>query len=204
MTNLRLQFLRPLIWLRRFRHRCGYGVHSPFAFGLITDVIYESRPYYAYRTLAATLRDARLPHARKVCRLLFRLANRVQPDLILETGRQHPATAAHLQAARSTATYRFVQCVAELPPAEVLQRTLLYLNDYNQPQPAEELFLYCAPHMGPHSLCVVHGIRYSAPMRQLWSRLQESEWAGVTFDLYDVGLIFFDRTKIKQHYLVNF
>lgn len=42
---------RPFIWLSRFRHRCGYGVHSPFAFGLITDVVYERRPYYAYANL---------------------------------------------------------------------------------------------------------------------------------------------------------
>ena len=37
--------------LSRFRYRCGYGVHSPFAFSLITDVIYEKMPYYAYDLL---------------------------------------------------------------------------------------------------------------------------------------------------------
>ena len=28
--------------------------------------------------------------------------------------------------------------------------------------------------------------------------------AGITFDLYDLGIIFFDKTKIKQDYIVNF
>ena len=46
--NLLYYLKRPFIRLSRFRYRCGYGVHSPFAFSLITDVIYEKMPYYAY------------------------------------------------------------------------------------------------------------------------------------------------------------
>ena len=42
MNRITLALKRPFIWLRRFRHRCGYGVHSPFAFNLITQVIYEN------------------------------------------------------------------------------------------------------------------------------------------------------------------
>lgn len=29
-------------WCSRFRHRCGYGVHSPSDFFLITSVVYEN------------------------------------------------------------------------------------------------------------------------------------------------------------------
>ena len=39
------------IWCKRFRHRKGYGVHSPFAFNLITWVIYEKLPYYKFPEL---------------------------------------------------------------------------------------------------------------------------------------------------------
>lgn len=48
MNRILLTLKRPFIWLYRFRHRCGYGVHSPFAFNLITHVIYESTAYYKY------------------------------------------------------------------------------------------------------------------------------------------------------------
>lgn len=80
---------RPFIWIARFRHRCGYGVHSPFAFSLITDVIYERRPYYAYRVLDEKYRvlSRKWEWAMKdtkVNRLLFRLVNRFQPEIILE------------------------------------------------------------------------------------------------------------------------
>jgi hypothetical protein len=48
-------------WCSRFRHRCGYGVHSPSDFFLITSVVYEKYHYYAYRVLKERGFPAYLP-----------------------------------------------------------------------------------------------------------------------------------------------
>ena len=69
----------PLVWLRRIRHRCGYGVHSPFAFRFLTDVVYERTPYYAYSTLDEALPLAHSMRRRKGLHLIFRVANWLQP-----------------------------------------------------------------------------------------------------------------------------
>ena len=94
MNRITLTLKRPFIWLSRFRHRCGYGVHSPFAFNLITQVIYESTPYYKYKDLAveqkklAPQKDNYWKYeSKKVKRLLFRLVNYIQPDTIVDVGR---------------------------------------------------------------------------------------------------------------------
>ena len=89
--NLLLCLKRPFIWLSRFRYRCGYGVHSPFAFSLITDVIYEKMPYYAYFSLKEEQKKMIKEQGwckgiQKVNRFLFRLVNRVQPATIIEVG----------------------------------------------------------------------------------------------------------------------
>ncbi len=60
MNRILLTLKRPFIWLYRFRHRCGYGVHSPFAFNLITHVIYESTAYYKYEELAKAQKQLEL------------------------------------------------------------------------------------------------------------------------------------------------
>ena len=40
--------------------------------------------------------------------------------------------------------------------------------------------------------------------RKWWEQIVASESTGITFDLYDIGLVFFDKARYKQHYIVNF
>lgn len=103
--NLLLSIKRPFIWLSRFLlFVAGYGVHSPFAFSLITDVIYEYTPYYAYHALQEEqrkkVRECGWSKSRgKINRFLFRLVNKVQPATVIEVGQ--PSTASlYLQSAK--------------------------------------------------------------------------------------------------------
>lgn len=208
MNNLLLCIKRPFVWLSRFRYRCGYGVHSPFAFGLITDVIYEKMPYYAYDSLKKEQKILTSVRGcnkglQKVNRLLFRLVNRVQPATIVEAGRPSVASL-YLQAAKPSAEYLFASDLSELFLDADMPIDFLYLNDYRNPVLMEEVFSVCVQRTTMKSVFVIQGICYSREMKAFWRRLQEDERVGITFDLYDLGLLFFDKTKIKQHYIVNF
>ena len=206
--NLLLCLKRPFIWLSRFRYRCGYGVHSPFAFSLITDVIYEKMSYYAYDSLEKEQKKIVEERGcnkgtQKVNRFLFRLVNKVQPATIVEVGRPS-VTSLYLQSAKPSAEYLFASDLSELFLDTDVPVDFLYLNDYQNPCLLEEVFRVCVRRTTLKSVFVVHGICYSKEMRAFWKRLQADERVGITFDLYDIGLLFFDKTKIKQHYIVNF
>ncbi len=210
MNRMTSVLKRPLIWLCRIRHRCGYGVHSPFAFNLITQVIYERAPYYKYKELASEQKKlasqndnywSREP--RKVKRLLFRLVNYTQPHTIVDVGTL-AASALYLKAAKTAADY-----IAAAKPSELFLETdvpidFLYLHDYHHPELLEETFNVCASRTTKTSVFVVEGIAYTASMKALWKRMQQDERTSISFDLYDVGILFFDKTKIKQSYVVNF
>ena len=58
MNRILLALKRPFIWLYRFRHRCGYGVHSPFAFNLIT---HTRSHFYTFRFALVTDVESRPP-----------------------------------------------------------------------------------------------------------------------------------------------
>ena len=65
----------------------GFGVHSPWAYDLIDNVIGERHPYYAYEDLYTFWEKApqympQYPQSRD--ELLFRLVNRFNPQFILE------------------------------------------------------------------------------------------------------------------------
>ncbi|MEG1866118.1 MAG: hypothetical protein RR331_04515 [Bacteroides sp.] len=208
--NIFFTLMRPFIWLSRFRHRCGYGVHSPFAFELITGLIYEKTPYYAYSLLAKEQKKLSPLRGRgwnseskKMNRLLFRLVNRRQPDTIVDAG-VLSASSLYLQAGRAEANYVFASDLSELFLETGAPVDFLYLHHENNPALAAAVYHICAARTSPQSLFVVRGIHASRPMRAFWKQLQADERVGVTFDLYDFGLLFFDRTKIKQHYIVNF
>jgi len=169
--NLLYYLKRPLIWLSRFRYRCGYGVHSPFAFSLITDVIYEKMPYYAYDLLKAEQKkrittqgwEKGIP---RINRLLFRLVNKVQPATIIEVG-QPSAASLYLQSAKPSAGYLFASDLSELFLDADTPVDFLYLNDYRNPALLEEVFNICSRRTTPNSLFVVHGICYSKAMKNL-------------------------------------
>ncbi len=210
MNRITLTLKRPFIWLSRFRHRCGYGVHSPFAFSLITQVIYESTPYYKYKDLAveqkklASQKDKNWTYeSKKVKRLLFRLVNYTQPDTIVDAGRL-AASSLYLKAGKEGADYTSASELSELFLEAGVPVDFLYLHDYRNPEFVEEVFRICAARTAKKSIFVVEGIRYTPQMKKLWKCMMQDEKVGITFDLYDIGILFFDKTKIKQDYIVNF
>ena len=195
MNRILLTLKRPFIWLYRFRHRCGYGVHSPFAFNLITHVIYESTAYYKYEELAKAQKQLELEkdkrwkyESKKVKRLLFRLVNYTL----------------YLKAGKEGADYTSASDLSELFLESGVPVDFLYLHDYRHPDFVEEVFRICSTRTRGKSVFVIEGIRYTPQMFALWKRMKQDGRVGITFDLYDLGIIFFDKTKIKQDYIVNF
>ena len=170
-------------------------MHSPFAFHLITGVIYETAPYYKYASLlegekrqATQYPSSWREEPLRVKRLLFRLVNYARPETIVDAG---PLSASGLE-------------LDELFLEAGVPVDFLYLHDWRRPDFVEEVFRQCVGRARGCSVFVIEGIRYTSAMRRLWDAMRQDERCGITFDLYDLGIIFFDRTKIKQHYLVNF
>lgn len=218
-------------WMRcrRLSNRCGYGVHSPFAFNLITWVIYEKSPFYAYKELNEIRKrisksKVRLNPAR-VDKLLFRLVNEVHPRNILEIGMGPGLSTAYMAKARrdasvitfdsevlKSAEQLFADYNIEYCAGDINCQVAKYLNTlrsvdfvhFNEQKPLSEIYERLQSKVHCNSLFVVEGIHASKDMRNWWNEIVADERTGITFDLYDVGLVFYDKTKIKQHYIINF
>ena len=232
-------FKKAWIWCRRFRKRCGYGVHSPFAFNLITWVIYEKLPYYSFVVMAGvrkTLKQKRTPgkiskelNTEKVDMLLFRLINYFRPYHIIEIGTKTGLSTLYMASARKGVHCTTLDSVSwvnetankiisdfcthvEIRTGEINKELLVALESYpsvdfvhfNQGIVNREAFDLCLAKLNTDSVIVIEGIHNSSEMSGWWQELIADAHTGITFDLYDLGLIFFDRSKIKQHYIINF
>ena len=148
---------RGWVWLKRFRHRKGYGVHSPFAFDFITRVIYGKLPNAERRALHKASKYKK--ESRKVTELLHKLEKEAS----------------------------FLVYVNQADP--------IYINKVYEEK---------ADKMDSKSIMVIYGIYSNKEMEQVWQRLATDSRSGITFDLYDVGIILFDKKITKQDYIVNF
>ena len=186
---------RGFIWLRRFRHRKGYGVHSPFAFSFITRVVYEKGPYYKY-DLFKQLPSSRL-ESTKIAKLLFRLVNYQQPNqLFYQTNGSDISSL--FRWAKSD-----VQIFGNMDNSYNLDLAYIALTP-DQSDKLMDVIDQIHPYLHDQSMLIVYGIGYNREMKKCWTQIIADPKSGITFDLYDVGIVFFDKTKNKQDYIVNF
>ncbi|MDE7402964.1 MAG: hypothetical protein K2M87_06100 [Muribaculaceae bacterium] len=68
-------------WYKRWRHTRGYGVHSPYAYQLVKDVIRPPR-VYAYYGYEQTDNLARCGREIREARMLLRLVNSLRPVVV--------------------------------------------------------------------------------------------------------------------------
>lgn len=77
--------LNPLSWVRLIRNSGGYGVHSPFAYRFITEVLRQENAYYCYSRLT----DVTL-------RTVFRIVTDLRPRRVEVCGGKDISDTVHL------------------------------------------------------------------------------------------------------------
>lgn len=241
-----------ILFYRFLRFRKGFGVHSPFAFNLITNVIDERCAYYAYDRIEIVRRQllqmgaplgttgmsigratARYGIRKSHGQLLFRLANYFKPKQIVQVG-----TGMGLSTLYLTGYSAHVQCISleedparaewarwclermgkrhvrverggyeSLLPKALAQFETVDFLFFNAPERATELygmFEKCVEHIQPDTVLVVEGLRASRAMRDFWERVKAHPATVLTFDLYHVGLVFFNKKMYRKDYIVYF
>lgn len=188
---------RAWIWIRRFRKRRGYGVHSPFAFRFITGIIYDKKVREAYRMIEKG--SGKKDTIRKEGRLLMRLSEFQEPSTILFRGDPNGRSLEYLTTGHPEA--RIIWSIEDLLEHEIIDLAFFSIQESEL---LEKEVLEAMRHAGEKSQFIIHGIHHSGRLREAWKRLMVAEGAGITFDLWDAGIILFDASYTKQDYVVNF
>lgn len=166
-------------------------------------------------------------------RLLFRLVNFVQPRTMVEMGTslgistlyQHKACPEAkmitMEGSPGTSGYagvnfkilnedsikRVVGDFAETLP-EVI-KSLPYIDyvffDGNHRKEATlEYFQKFLPLVSERCVFVFDDIRWSSEMHEAWKEIIQEPKATVTIDLFSFGLVFFNTTQVKQHFVLRY
>src|SRR5574344_88824 len=202
---LYMQIRGTLMKCKRLRHSKGFGVQSPSAYSFITEVINEKYPYYAY----SFIDNSELPIdkvVKKICFLYLRLANYVQPEIIVNC---FPPTDCY----NKYFSYGCKSCVIMVIKDNVTSSCLaanfvnittvdiLRISLLNECKDIIEFFMNRTTE---RSVFILENIHENRDTQRQWSNLINNDKTGVTYDLYYLGLIFFDKKRYKQNYIVNF
>lgn len=210
----------------KFLNRRGFGIHSPWAYDLITSAIEEKLPYYAYDDLYDYWEKAPdyLPqYDENIDQLLFRLVNALHPRTILEIG-----TGAGVSTGYLASVSKSTPCItldAPHPAAADVRRNLesfpqvsyrngdvlAMLEDFADGCDTID-FVHLAhtaffreavdillPHFNAKSVLVVEGINGKA-RRSWFETFSKDPRTGVIITKGSMGLVFFDLKMYKQYY----
>ncbi len=185
---------RYMVWLSRMSHSRGFGVQSPSAYRFIRYVLCEHYPYYAYDELR--LKHPSLPWlTRKRMELYFRMANYRQPDQWVDNAADTAPLADYVaggcrktRISNSPSISQGAVQIARVCPVEG----------------CEDFLDNILANTDSHTMIVVEDITENPMARRMWQRLVESKAVSVSYDLYYLGVAFFDTERFKTNYIVNF
>lgn len=182
-------------WIHRMGYSRGFGVQSPSAYSFIRYVLTEHYPYYAYDELK--MRFKSFDHAtKKKGRLYFRLANYAQASHWFDYHSAEQPYAAYVHEGCRKTVFQAIDGKT-IPNAFRIAR-LSMTEDY---QAVYEVLCKVAT---DDSILILEGINANKDTKAFWKRVQESQKATRTYDLFLCGIIVFDTSKHKHHYIVNF
>ncbi len=189
---------RYLHWLRRIKYCRGFGVQSPSAYRFIRYVINEHYPYYAYDELRKEL--PRLDSlTRKRMELYFRVANFRQASLWLDFCERNDVIATYVGRGCHATQVRRITDLQQITADDRIEVLRIC------PTAGSEAVLEAALQQADdHTLFIIEDIGYNDTAKRMWQKLLESDITSVSYDLYYLGIAFFDRKRYKNNYIVNF
>lgn len=169
--------------------RCrGFGVQSPSAYHFIRSVACERWPFFAYKDLAAKWEESR--RERSLHQFYLRLANWLQPETCVMP-KQRLSAVDYLKAGCNK-----VIILEKHPKPDLV---IIDAADYI----AEDGYELCRKRLSAMLktvICVVESIYQDRNTRLLWQKIVSDPHTSACFDLYDCGLVFFDKNFAKRCY----
>lgn len=213
--------------LYKIRHHKGHGIHSPFVFNLINNVIEEKRPYYFYKDILqylASTSDNKIKVS-KYNLLCFRLVNYFKARTILEIGSSIGVNTLCLTAPSKTTRCICIEQdekkriaanklyvgygknITLLPSLTELSHSNMYdcicidLNNYKTLTLDDLSTLLELCHNT--SFIIVKGIRSTKSQANLWRILSKTEKRTAKLDLFNIGILFFNKSLSRWDYQIS-
>ncbi len=214
----------------KIRHHKGHGIHSPFVYNLVRKVIEEKTRYYAYNDIREYIIHDLDIHFKpnKINKLSFRLINHFNAKNILEIGSGKGINTLYLTASSpkiichsielDTRKYNNAKKIYSggwernitlhtnnIPFDSLTQKQdCIYINLKNYKSLINNDLDNISKLIHQKTFIIVEGIRTNKRCRTLWKRIAETESRTIVLDLFNIGIVFFDKKLYPWKYKISF
>ena len=173
-----------------------YGIHSPFMFNFISECFYARGPRLSKKKHRAQKMAISYPAAE----LLYRIVHYLKPAKTFVLGSESEAVTEMLRFAGEKNKIRlwFFSELAAIPGG-----TDLAVIADNEKEAAMASLEKIIENSHNNTVCVLPNIHQNTRMEYTWEAIKRHPKVTVTVDAYHVGIIFFRREQVEQHFMVR-
>lgn len=190
-----------------------------------------NKDFTTYRQRVQKLTKQR-SHSVRCNQLLFRLSRFYKPQFVLEFGTATGLGAAALALGNPNAKIITLEGCASIASiadgsferlnitnaeivignfntvlSEVINRfpklDMVFFDGNHQKIPTLDYFHHCLTKAHNESVFIFDDIHWSAEMTEAWNEIQQHEDVTVSIDLFQFGLVFFNKSLSKQHFILK-
>lgn len=169
----------------------------------------------------------------KFGQLLFRLVDHFQPENVLELGTSLGISTAYMAVASSKAEIHTIEGCPEVAAIarrnfknaslknidltvgsfddvlpgilKQMQRVdLVFFDGNHRKEPTLNYFKQCLEKAVETSVFIFDDIHWSPDMKSAWEEIKENERVTVTLDLFYLGIVFFRKEQVKEHFVIRY
>ena len=182
--------------LHRFKAKNRHGLHSPFVYRLVDEVIYDFRAKKVYNEVEKLRSNNKTGALPKVDQLLYRLVEDMKPGNLMVLGQVDGVTKLYLQKAVAE-----TEINTDLDNSGKLDFVLIDANEKGQ---ALKYVEDCLPKVYDNTMLVLNGIYKNDVIRQAWQQIKLNPKVTVTVDLFWIGLVFFRGGQVREDFCIRF
>lgn len=169
----------------------------------------------------------------KYAQLIFRLVNYFQPKNSLELGTSLGITTCYMAAANTNSTVFTIEGSEAIANIAMEQRAtlpyknikqlignfdtilpkilekldsvdLVFFDGNHRKNPTLDYFNLCLIKSHPKSVFIFDDIYWSKEMKEAWEIIKKNDRVTVSIDLFYMGIVFFHKEQVKQHFIIHF